>query len=164
LDPYNANYYNCRGNGYFSLGEFQSAAEDFSAAIAMSPEASHGRYFNNRGSAYRRLKKFKAAIDDYTSAIAADPKNGNYYNNRGNAYFDMGEFQAAIDDFTTAMGCEPYSPKTRLTLAQAQEALAQVGATEFSCCIAWSFCDCDFLTPRIFRLIIVLGKAYETQQ
>jgi len=59
------------------------------------------------------------------STNAVDPKNGNYYNNRGNTYFDMGEFQLAVDDFTTALGLEPYSPKTRLTLAQAHEALAQ---------------------------------------
>lgn len=86
----------------------------------------HGRYFNNRGSAYRRLKHFKKAIADYTKAISLDPKNGNYYNNRGNTYFDMGEFQLAIDDFTTALGLEPYSAKTKITLAQAHEALAQV--------------------------------------
>jgi len=125
LDPNNANYHNCRGNAYFSLGKFHKAADDFSKAIELSPEASHGRYYNNRGSAYRRLKMFKEAIEDYTAAIAVDPKNGNYYNNRGNTYFDMGEFQLAIDDFTTALGLEPYSPKTRLTLAQAHEALAQ---------------------------------------
>lgn len=125
LDADNANYHNCRGNAYFSLGKFGKAAEDFTAAIKLSPEASHGRYYNNRGSAYRRLKMFKEAIDDYTMAINIDPKNGNYYNNRGNTYFDMGEFQLAIDDFTTALGLEPYSPKTRLTLAQAHEALAQ---------------------------------------
>lgn len=125
LDKSNANYFNCRGNAHFSLGKFDKAAEDFTKAIELSPEASHGRYFNNRGSAYRRLKNFKEAIDDYTKAIHVDPKNGNYYNNRGNTYFDMGEFQAAIDDFTTALGLEPYSPKTKLTLAQAHEALAQ---------------------------------------
>jgi tetratricopeptide (TPR) repeat protein len=126
LDPNNANYHNCRGNAYFSLGKFHKAAEDFSKAIELSPEASHGRYYNNRGSAYRRLKMFKEAIEDYTAAIKVDPRNGNYYNNRGNTYFDMGEFQLAIDDFTAALGLEPYSPKTRLTLAQAHEALAQV--------------------------------------
>jgi len=125
LDPGNANYHNCRGNAFFSLGKFGKAAEDFSKAIELSPEASHGRYYNNRGSAYRRLKMFKEAIEDYTQAIKLDQKNGNYYNNRGNTYFDMGEFQSAIDDFTKALGLEPYSPKTKLTLAQAQEALAQ---------------------------------------
>jgi kinesin family protein C1 len=125
LDQSNANYYNCRGNAYFSLGKFSKAADDFSRAIELSPEASHGRYYNNRGSAYRRLKMFKEAIEDYSAAIAVDPKNGNYYNNRGNTYFDMGEFQLAIDDFTAALGMEPYSPKTKVTLAQAHEALAQ---------------------------------------
>lgn len=125
LDPGNANYHNCRGNAFFSLGKFGKAAEDFSKAIELSPEASHGRYYNNRGSAYRRLKMFKEAIDDYSQAIKLDQKNGNYYNNRGNTYFDMGEFQSAIDDFTKALGLEPFSPKTKLTLAQAQEALAQ---------------------------------------
>jgi kinesin family member C1 len=125
LDPNNANYYNCRGNAYFSLGLFAKAAADFSKAIELTPECGHGRYFNNRGSAYRRLKQFREAIDDYTAAIRIDSKNGNYYNNRGNTYFDMGELQKAIDDFEAALTLEPSSPKTKLTLTQAREALAQ---------------------------------------
>ncbi len=143
LDSNNANYHNCRGNAYFSLGKFHKAADDFSKAIELSPEASHGRYYNNRGSAFRRLKQFKEAIDDYTAAISVDPKNGNYYNNRGNTYFDMGEFQLAIEDFTAALGLEPYSPKTRLTLAQAHEALAQVG-TDFYCALSFPPIGTDF--------------------
>ena len=59
----------------------------------------------------------------YGDGAQLSPENGSYWNNRGNAFIDMGAYQLAIDDLTTALGLEPYTPTTRLALAQAHEAL-----------------------------------------
>ena len=50
-----------------TLGNFESAIEDYNSAIQLVPDDSLA--YNNRGFAKFNLSDFKGAIDDYDKAI-----------------------------------------------------------------------------------------------
>ena len=94
-----------RGHRAFQRGEFQTAIDDYTQAIALQPDSANAYY--NRGIAYENIGEYELAIDDYTRAIEIEPDHAPIYNNRGVAYDIIDRHQAAISDYSKAIELQP---------------------------------------------------------
>jgi tetratricopeptide (TPR) repeat protein len=106
------------GTIYFSKGELSKSYDEYSKAIALSPEVP--RFYFNRANALKMDHQVKRAIADYCKAIQLDPTSPEFFNNRGLLYLENNETQKAITDFSSAVDLDPnYTiAKHNLTLAQ----------------------------------------------
>lgn len=100
-------YFN-RGNGYFHLGRFEKAIEDYSESISVHErdfreDASLATAYYNRGTAYSRLGLTDSAIEDYSRAIAVDPGYREAYVGRGYAFSQKGLPDKAAEDLRTSL-------------------------------------------------------------
>lgn len=96
-----ANFHFARGNAYLSLQQYQEAAQDFSAAIALDP--TWGGAYVNRGVAHHHLHQYEGAIQDYDQAIALNSNLFAAHYNRALSYFRLGRFDEAWRDFDAAV-------------------------------------------------------------
>ena len=80
-DPFVANAYNCRGNAYSDIEEYDKAISDYTSTIESDPTFASA--YNNRGNIYSLKNDYDRAFDDSNNAIKLNPDNGLYYNNRG---------------------------------------------------------------------------------
>ncbi len=93
-----------RGNAYFNQGSYDEAIDDYTAALAIKPDA---RSYYNRGVAHTAKNEFDQAVADYNEALKLDPKNSSAYFNRGIVLHKMGKTALGIADLTRAMELEP---------------------------------------------------------
>ena len=98
-----------RGYCWRKLDRFESAIDDYSAAIRHAPE--NIRAYNNRAYCFAKLDRFLAAIDDYSVVISLDPTNSHAYHNRGVSYDKVGSYDKAIADFTKVLELDSISPE-----------------------------------------------------
>ena len=100
-----ANAHNNRGAIFLHAGRIDQAIEDFSASIALRPDAAMS--YGNRGEAYRLQRDYDKAMADEETAIRLDPKLSQGYLNRGAIYAARGDYKRAIEDQTAAiaLGC-----------------------------------------------------------
>jgi tetratricopeptide (TPR) repeat protein len=106
------------GTIYFSKGELRKSYDEYSKAIALSPEVP--RFYFNRANALKQDHQVKRAIADYCKAIQLDATSPEFFNNRGLLYLENNETQKAVTDFSSAVDLDPnYTiAKHNLTLAQ----------------------------------------------
>jgi tetratricopeptide (TPR) repeat protein len=106
------------GTIYFSKSDLRKAYDEYSKAIAISPEVP--RFYFNRANALKQDHQVKRAIADYCKAIQLDPTSPEFFNNRGLLYLENNETQKAVTDFSSAVDLDPnYTiAKHNLTLAQ----------------------------------------------
>lgn len=83
---------------------FEQAIEDYTALIALNPQAI---YYNRRGLIYEELENWQAAKKDYTLSLEKNPTWAVSYNNRGYVNMKMGKYDEAKKDFELAL---KYSP------------------------------------------------------
>lgn len=98
-----------RGKAYLSLQQYDKAADDFTAVIALDP--SSGDAYIDRGVAYHHLHQYERAISDYDQAIALNANLYAAHYNRGLSYFRLGRFAEARADFDDAAQREPRDAK-----------------------------------------------------
>src|ERR1700722_14450031 len=84
-----ANAHNNRGAIFLHAGRIDQAIDDFSAAIALRPDAAMA--YGNRGEAYRLRHDYDKAMADEEVAIRLDPKLSQGYLNRGAIYAARGD-------------------------------------------------------------------------
>jgi tetratricopeptide (TPR) repeat protein len=77
--------YNCLGDFYGKLGQYQSAIENFNEVIRLKPD--YAGAYNGLGSCYESLGQGQLAIENFNKAILLKPDYAEAYNNRGVAYF-----------------------------------------------------------------------------
>lgn len=111
------------GVGYFELGDYESALEAYSAALAHSPEMVPALV--NRARAYERLDRPTDAVADYNRAIELDPRDADAYLGRGAMLLKLGDPQLAVADFTAAVKLEPNRPAPRFNRGLALLATGQ---------------------------------------
>jgi len=87
-----------RGRALRNLGRIQDALSDYSAAIAIDPNASAIRY-SRRAHIYLGLKRYEDALSDYDQAIRLWPEYANYYLRRGDIFCKLGRFEQALADY-----------------------------------------------------------------
>jgi len=102
--PYLALYRTTRGSYYHTTGDYQSAIEDYTKAIELSPYEPYVYYI--RAITFDEQKNYDLAIADYTKAIELDSYGAYAYYYRGVAYGELGEYDLAIADYTKAIGLD----------------------------------------------------------
>jgi FOG: TPR repeat len=115
LNPKNAEALVNRGVAYQTAGENEKAIADFSAALALKPDA--WTYFQ-RAYSEVQLDKIDAAIEDYTKSIALDNGDAETFSNRAILYNGQGKYDLAIADLNKAItletdNCDYYNERGR---------------------------------------------------
>jgi len=93
---------------------FEQAIEDYTALIALNPQAI---YYNRRGLIYEELENWEAAKKDYTASLEKNPTWAVSYNNRGYVNMKMGKYDAAKKDFELALKYAPISAHAAINYA-----------------------------------------------
>lgn len=94
-----------QGNRHYNSGEYESAIESYSNAIAK--QADIVAFYYNRGVTYANLGENEKALFDYNKAIELKPDDQVVYYNRGYTYIKMGENEKALLDYNTAIELRP---------------------------------------------------------
>lgn len=101
--------YNFRGNARYELGEFKSAAEDFSLVIQKEPNNA-GHYYD-RSWAYWNMDNVEDAIIDISKALEIEPKNSLYYYEKARFEYWSGRYKESIIDMTKSIELKPTENK-----------------------------------------------------
>lgn len=96
-----ADDWNERGLSYYSLRQYEKAAEDFRQAAAMN--GTEGVYWSNIGDAQIEMKKYGEAYDNYTAAIDNKNDTAEVRGNRGWASYQLGKYEKALADYDQAI-------------------------------------------------------------
>lgn len=115
LDNKNGEAYFTRGSCHFNCDDFEQAASDYSAAIALSRSKDPQAYFF-RGNAQFHLNEFEAAIRDLTMAITFDPNYAEAFQQRAYAWTAIGSPDSAFQDFRRSLEIDPASAGTHFGL------------------------------------------------
>lgn len=94
-----------RGSSYAYLGDYESAMEDFNAAVRRDPYNADA--YNERGNLLRLQEQYEQSIVDYTMALRIDPQHEAAYYNRGLAHHALENYDYAEVDFTRALELNP---------------------------------------------------------
>jgi len=92
------------GNELLKNGKYALAAEKYSEAIEIAPNAI---FYSNRAQALIKLESFGLAIMDANEAIKCDPNYLKAYYRRGSANFALGKPKAALKDFRAVAAIAP---------------------------------------------------------
>lgn len=87
------------GRAYLATGAAQSAADQFTSAIALNDKAD--KYFYARAKAEMKLGQYAAAVADFNRdlELRTDKATAIFFLSRGDAYLDNGETDLAIGDY-----------------------------------------------------------------
>lgn len=102
-----ANSLKDQGNKFLTTGRYSQAAEKYSEAIALYPNAI---YYSNRAQALIKLEAYGQAIADANEAIRLDPKYIKAYYRRASANYALGKLKAALKDFKSVLTIVPKDP------------------------------------------------------
>lgn len=92
------------GKEKFSKGDFTSAIEFYTKAIAADPK--HLNAYLQRGSCYIQIKKYDEAVKDYSFVINEQPNQLWAYLSRGSAYNKLEQYGKAINDFDKVLAID----------------------------------------------------------
>ena len=101
-------YRRSRALVYKSLGECDTAAEDYDTAISLQPDNAY--LHHSRGLALLNDGEHRTAIAEFDRAIELDPDYDEPYNERGVARVELGEHRRAVEDFDQFMRLNPGDP------------------------------------------------------
>ena len=96
--------YNWKGYSLYSLGRFQSAAENFEKAAAVHPDMS---VFNSLVNCYEKLGNEEMKIKTFERALALDPLSFNALYNLGLIYQKKGDMDRSNTYFRQALIADP---------------------------------------------------------
>ena len=92
--------YYWRGSIKNSIGEKQSAIEDFNKAIELDEK--NAKAYVLRGICKADLEDKEGALEDYNKAISLAPEDGSAYSMRAMVKLDLGDFDGANSDLDTS--------------------------------------------------------------
>ena len=101
--------WNTRGYLHWLRGEFQSAIDDYTAAIAYAADdrrvdaGGRAQLYQNRGVAWQDVGNTDRALLDFDRCIELLPDQPAFYENRGLIYVDKKLFDVAFRDFDRAL-------------------------------------------------------------
>lgn len=127
-DPNNAQNYANRGLAYAGLQSYQSAIDDYSKALQLSPEAEDApQIYNNRGLAYFNTDQDEQAEADYTKAIELKSDYAIAYVNRALLHQRHEQNDQAVADYTKALELNPQLAEAYVGRGQVY---AEIGQTD----------------------------------
>lgn len=103
-DPDYALAYRWRGDSYYELGRYSSAAEDYIQAYTIEPNNLHAQ---KAGDAFFYGGDYRSAVEWFSKAINESPIYFSDYQSRGLAHEALGEFEFAIADLDKAIEINP---------------------------------------------------------
>ena len=116
-----------RGNLRAEVGDYQSAIEDYTAALAFAPDLA--LIWDNRGVAHLYLLDYYAALADFSQALVVSPDYYYALANRAYVYASLEKPQWALDDAYRALAVASDLAPAYDVIGQA---LAQLGRLEES--------------------------------
>ncbi len=96
-----------RAEAYLSLGMWQSAINDLSSLIELSPDVPQA--YKKRGDALAAVELYQEAIEDYTRAVSLDNSDSESLVALGDGYAAVGNYGLAISNFDDAVRRNPVS-------------------------------------------------------
>lgn len=109
-----------RGNAAFKAGDFEKAAEEFSAAIALDP--SDHIFYSNRSGAYASLKKYDLALTDAEKCVELKKDFAKGYGRKGTALYGLGKFDAAKGAYQEGLKLDANNAQLKDGLEEASKA------------------------------------------
>ena len=106
--------YRYRANAFKEMGELEASLEDYTALLALQPDA---LFYNRRGLIEEELGRFKQAREDYSKAIELNPKWAIPFNNRGFVNMHLKDWAGAKRDLETAISLDGTVPTPYINLA-----------------------------------------------
>jgi len=97
-----------QGKQQIRQGDFESAVQSFTAAIAISPD--YQKAYFNRGLARESAGQFQAAIEDFSTAVKLNPQDVHAYVHRGICLVRTHQDDQAFLDFNRALEINPELP------------------------------------------------------
>jgi tetratricopeptide (TPR) repeat protein len=121
MKPVNYDAYQNRAITYSSMGDHKHAAEDFTKALSIRPEASNllEKIISEKISAGMLAE----SIADCDRVLATDPDNANILLCRGTAYINSGRYNEAIGDLERSLKNLPTNGNAWFNLAYAYNKL-----------------------------------------
>ena len=114
-----------RGLARMKLGKYPEAAEDYTRALEIAPDAD---LYQHRGWAHFFSDAWKLALRDFSKAIELDPNAGDAYTGRGLARVMLGDCRGAVADVEVALHQKPDTPEMMHNVACVfAQAVAHVG-------------------------------------
>jgi tetratricopeptide (TPR) repeat protein len=93
------------GYGYYELGEFETAIEQYSKAIELDP--TQDGLYSERGTTYSQLGEYELALKDFDQAIALYPNYEKAYGNRAEVYLILERYEEALADYMKSIEIDP---------------------------------------------------------
>jgi tetratricopeptide (TPR) repeat protein len=103
LNPKNSNAYLDKGNLFLSMAKFDNAIEEYSSAIALSPE-SFVLAYRSRSRAYCAKGDYESAVKDLKKCLSINPKLGYIYISLVAPLVRMQQFEEARKYYQLSMG------------------------------------------------------------
>ena len=103
LNPKNSNAYLEKGNLFLSMTKFDNAIEEYSSAIALSPE-SFVLAYRSRSRAYCAKGDYESAVKDLKKCLSINPKLGYIYISLVAPLARMQQFEEARKYYQLSMG------------------------------------------------------------
>jgi tetratricopeptide (TPR) repeat protein/predicted Ser/Thr protein kinase len=97
-----------RGLARMKLGKCPEAAEDYTRALELAPDA---EVYQHRGWAHFFCDAWKLALRDFAKAIELDPSAGDAHVGRGLARVMLGDYRGAAADAEVALVRQPRTPE-----------------------------------------------------
>ncbi|MBD3170671.1 MAG: tetratricopeptide repeat protein [candidate division Zixibacteria bacterium] len=94
------------GRGFFELGMFPEAEEEFKKAVERN--AKYANAYNNLGRTLMNLEKFNAAIGYYEVAVQLQPEYADYYVDLAEAYLKSGRCKDTVKACDIALKINVY--------------------------------------------------------
>jgi tetratricopeptide (TPR) repeat protein len=110
LNPHlgNITLYNYRYRAFLGIGDFKSAADDLTKAIALEPKA--GSRYKERGQVYQSMGNYRKAMLDFDRAIQLQSNSALNYQRRADCESCLKQYQAALRDYSQAIKLRPHEP------------------------------------------------------
>src|SRR5262249_12693244 len=97
-----------RGLARMKQGKYPEAAEDYTRALELAPDA---EVYQHRGWGRFFAGAWKLALRDFSKAIELDPEAADAYTGRGLARVMLGDYRAAVADAEVALRRRPGTPE-----------------------------------------------------
>lgn len=109
-----------KGNAFFSAGDYDSAIQAFTDAIAIDPD--NAVLYSNRSAAYASARRWAEATNDARRTTQLRPDWGKGWSRLGAALQGSGDFAGAVAAFRSGVAVDPSNAQLQKSLEAAEAA------------------------------------------
>lgn len=108
-----------KGNAALSMGQYETAVQHYTAAIALDPN-NHVLY-SNRSAAHAKAENYAAALEDANQTVSLNPTWSKGYSRKGSALAYLGRLDEAIAAYEKGLELEPGNAQLAAGLAEVKK-------------------------------------------